>query len=120
MDAEIIKKHTEAVAAWKKAYKSYVKFLGANPGAHSIQAPAARPEVPRAVEDIRAWVRALETLGDNQPNVIFSTTQWINIFQNAGQAVAAMREIRNLYLTNMSGSQLGTIGFASSVSTPMG
>jgi hypothetical protein len=108
MEAEVGKKHGESVKSWRKAFKLYTDFISKNPGSKSVNDPGTQPAVPRSIEDIRAWIRSFEVLGDTK-TLKLPRDQWVKIFRDASQAIADARAQRDMYFGLVSGASVNLV-----------
>ncbi len=105
-EKEIVKKHDEAMMAWKKAYEIYGKFLSEHPGTQGVSSPGYKPAMPQQTEKIRAWVRALKCLENDDSVVTLTKEQWISLFLESVSAISEMQSKQNEYTNWCTGSAI--------------
>lgn len=115
VETDVLKKHGEAMQAWKKAVKLYTGHLQKNPGSKAVNDPGPKPELGPHIENIRAWIRAFECLADptDAPDghIRVSSERWVQIFKDASMAIADMRAKREAYVATVSGLAISPMTF---------
>ena len=114
IEKEIIKKHGQAVIAWKKAYRLYADHIQKNPGSKAVNEPKDEPKLGGGIENVKAWIRALEVVPEEKIKI--SRSEWIQIFKDAGMAIATMRAERDKYIMFVSGAGVSNLNSNSSFS----
>ncbi len=102
MEADIIKKHQQALKAWRRAVNIYADFLKKNPGSRALNPPDTAPKLGSKIEIVRGWIRAYEVITDKTTKL--SMADWTKLFQDASSAVADMRALRDSYSVYVSGA----------------
>ena len=107
MEQDVVKKHQQAVRAWRKAFNLYTEFLKKNPGSQVVNSPGAAPKLGDRIENIRAFIRGYEAI--TPKTIKLGLADWIKLFHDASQAVAEMRAIRDNYVVAVSGLSLANL-----------
>ena len=115
MEAEIRKKHQEAVTAWRKANTMYADFIKKNPGSKAMQPPGNAPVLSYKIETVRAAIRAYSVVPDVK--VRLSRNDWSQLFKDAGSAIADMRVSRDQYVASYSGTAASNVWLNAATTT---